>query len=152
MNKLKQIIERIKEIFAKVKKLDITNSEIDRGIYLAEKFKQAVNNKALSVWVIITPNKIDDVLRTLLIKAANDILLGFAIFKECRTKENLEAQLQCVVLRLRDFPIFDRNAMYLKIASLLKKNLSALYPATINALVEERYTELKESGLLDLKG
>lgn len=147
-NKVRQFINWIRERYAKVKKLDIKKSDIDRGIFIAEKLKQAVNSNALNVLVTITPTNIDNAIRDVLIKAIDDILMAFAIFGECSVKKTLEARLECAVSELRKCGKFDRHGMYLKIASLLKRNTSAFSSSTVQAMVQLRYDELKEGNLI----
>jgi len=138
----KLVCEWLEEAFLSIKKF--MKEYAGPAIDIMNEVKQFVDNPALDVLVLLTPNPIDNkallIARECLLRAIEALKLQ----QQCAQGTDAE-RLQCYINWLRDLPLEQRKAMYLRTASIIARLASGeKIPAhKVDSLVQLAYSESK---------
>jgi hypothetical protein len=150
-NPIKQLGQWFTGLFKKTDEKLYRN--LDSSIGYANQFKRFVNSTLLKGGIAITPTKYDDIALEVLIKLTDEVISSLGIAKQCSTLPSHEERLKCLVMKLKETHSSELNGLYLKIAAWYFKRLEdrrGEYKglSTAENLVNERYIELKNEGLV----
>lgn len=118
MNKIIVLLRRLFMLFR-----SFFNSYVEPALLVTTQINEVVKNPGLDLVVALTPTKIDDAILAAARKYLPKIIKGFGLVKIAKNQEP-EDIIKAFIETLRKMPVNTQNALLLKTASLLTKEMA----------------------------